>query len=209
MLVFVDESGDTGMRLEKRGTSQFFVVTAVIFEDREEAEACDEAIKQLRESLGWRVDSEFHFSRLNREHRLRFLSHVAEFQFFYFSIVLNKAKLTGPGFQFKDPFNKYAVNLVFQNAKPHLTNATVIIDGKGELRFRRELQAYLKKRVNDEDQSVIRKVKLEASHTNNLLQLADIVCGAIARSLQPNKPDARDYRRVIRHREIKVQVWPR
>lgn len=209
MLVFVDESGDTGVQLDKRGTSQFFVVTAVTFEDHEEAEACDKAITQLRASLGWNENTEFHFTNLSREHRLQFLAHVAGFEFFYLSVVLNKAKLTGPGFQFKDSFNKYAVNLVFQNAKPRLANATVIIDGKGERKFRRQLQTYLKKRVNEQGQTAIRKVKLEGSHTNNLLQLADIVCGAVTRSLQPSKADFRDYRRVIKHREISFQIWPK
>ena len=36
MLVFIDESGDTGRKLEK-GSSKFFVVALVIFEDHDEA----------------------------------------------------------------------------------------------------------------------------------------------------------------------------
>ena len=39
MLVFVDESGDAGMKLGA-GSSDYFVVTAVLFEDHDEAARC-------------------------------------------------------------------------------------------------------------------------------------------------------------------------
>ena len=50
MLVFVDESGDAGMKLE-RTSSPFFVVTAVLFEDREAAATCDRRIDHFRKGL--------------------------------------------------------------------------------------------------------------------------------------------------------------
>ncbi len=40
MLVFIDESGDTGLKIDK-GSSKYFVIALVIFEDHEEAIACD------------------------------------------------------------------------------------------------------------------------------------------------------------------------
>lgn len=192
-----------------RGATPYFVVTAVMFEDHAEALACDKSIAAYRKSLGWHECAEFHFYKMKRELRLEFLARVAAYEFFYFAIVLNKAKLTGPGFRFAGPFNKYAANLVFQNAKPYLTDAIVIFDGKGERRFRLQLQTYLKKRMNEDGRSLIKKVKTEDSHRNNLLQLADVVFGAVARCFNTSKPDTREYRSVIRHREIKWQVWPR
>jgi len=47
MLVFVDESGDTGLRLSK-GSSNYFVVTLVSFQDHDEATRCDRTIDELR-----------------------------------------------------------------------------------------------------------------------------------------------------------------
>jgi hypothetical protein len=49
--------------------------------------------------------------------------------------VINKKNLFGPGLQFPDSFYKYAVNLVFQNAKPYLSDATILIDGSGDRKF--------------------------------------------------------------------------
>jgi hypothetical protein len=91
-----------------------------------------------------------------------------------------------------------------------LDNATVVIDGSGSREFRRELGTYLRKRINDQkgDSRFIGKIKLQDSHSNNLLQLADMVCGAVARSYN-QKEDAETYRRLIAHREIYVQFWPK
>lgn len=49
MLVFIDESGDSGMK--NRAGSQYFFITAVLFEDNDEALACDNRINSLREQM--------------------------------------------------------------------------------------------------------------------------------------------------------------
>jgi hypothetical protein len=209
MLVFIDESGDPGLKLES-GSTDYFIVTLVAFEENEEALATDQRIQLLKRELNFPPEFEFHFNKVKGAYREAFLSAVAGFGWFYFSIVINKRKLTGAGFKFKESFYKYACGLVFENAKPYLDNATVVIDGSGSREFRRELGTYLRKRINDKkgDSRFIGKIKLQDSHSNNLLQLADMVCGAVARSYS-QKEDAETYRRLIAHREIYVQFWPK
>lgn len=207
MLVFIDESGDAGLKLDK-GSSKYFVVVLVAFEDNADAQATDSKIETLRPRLGI-GNREFHFNSLSASHRKRFLAAVAQCNFFYFAIVINKQKLTGKGFRYKESFYKYTCGLVFENAKPYLNNATVVIDGSGTKDFRKQLGAYLRKRVSDDSgRCLVKKVKMQDSHGNNLLQLADMVSGAVARSYT-RKPDARDCRNLIKHREIYVQFWPK
>jgi hypothetical protein len=43
MLAFVDEAGDVGFKFSK-GSSRFFIVTIVLFEEREGAKRCDSHI---------------------------------------------------------------------------------------------------------------------------------------------------------------------
>ena len=40
MLVFIDESGDSGLKIEQ-GSSRYFTVSLVMFEDNDDALACD------------------------------------------------------------------------------------------------------------------------------------------------------------------------
>lgn len=49
MLVFIDDSGDPGFKLDK-GSSAFFVIALVIFDDEMQAEKVAIAIKELRSS---------------------------------------------------------------------------------------------------------------------------------------------------------------
>jgi len=210
MLVFIDESGDSGLQIEK-GSSRFFTVSLVVFKDRDEAMACDQRIELLKRELGWDGKSEFHFKRNSDRVRRAFLKAVAPYNFFYYGIVINKdpGKLWGEGFRDKRSFYKYACGLVFQNAKDKLENSTVVIDKSGGLDFRRQLAKYLKGKMNNEDRRLIKKVKMQRSNANNLLQLADYIAGVINRSVQDRKRHADKYRRIIAHREIYVQVWPK
>lgn len=206
MLVFVDESGDAGMKLNE-GSSEFFIVTAVMFEDHDEASRCDERIGQIRTERGLPSHFEFHFSKCRNDIRCDFLKKVATFDFFYIAVVLNKPKLYGPGFQFKESLVKYTSRLVFENAQPYLSNAIVVIDGSGTKDFRNQLSMYLKRRIKDDNGSrLIKKVKTSRSDGNNLVQLADMVSGAVWRA-NAHQDDA--YRQIVAHRELRVQVWPR
>jgi len=207
MLVFIDESGDPGMQ-GKDGSSQVFVVTAVTFEDRDEAQACDDRVTALRAEMHKPEHFEFHFNSCCRDIRLQFLRETAKFQFFYMSFVFNKSRLYGEGFKYKNSFYKYAVNLLFENLKPYLSNAIVVFDRCGNREFQRELKKYLGRRVNEKDK-LIHKIKTNESCSNNLLQLADMVCGAAARYLKKSKADHLEYRKIIAHRELMLRIWPR
>lgn len=209
MLVFIDESGDPGLKIEK-GSSKFFTVALVIFEDKEEALACDQRIKLLKRELGWEENSEFHFKRNSDKARRALLKAVAPYNFFYYGIVINKdpKKLWGEGFRNKTSFYKYTCSLVFQNAKDKLTESIVVIDKSGSLNFRNQLAKYLRRRRDEEGKRLIKKIKMQRSKGNNLLQLADYIAGVINRWVQ-RKKYGEEYKKIISHREIYIQIWPK
>ena len=209
MLAFIDESGDSGLKIEN-GSSRYFTVGLVVFEDLDEALSCDQRIQLLKKELGWEPNSEFHFKRNSDKIKRTFLQAVSPYNFFYYGIVINKdpKKLWGEGFKNKESFYKYACGLVFENAKEKLERAIVTIDESGNLDFKRQLAGYLRRKVNREN-NAIRKVKMQRSESNNLLQLADYIAGVINRSINNNKKWADDYRKIIAHREIYVQIWPK
>lgn len=206
MLVFIDESGDTGLKFDG-GSSRYFVIALVLFEENEEAVACDQRIELLKRELRLNKNREFKFNKLRKEQRIAFIEAVRPYSFFYFGIVINKDpdKLFGDGFKIKESFYKYACGLVFENAKPHLRNAIVIIDGSGSREFKRQFQAYLRKKIGT---GVIKKIKIQNSKSNNLIQLADVVAGSVYRSFT-DKGDKNIYRKLLGAKEIRVQVWPK
>lgn len=209
MLVFIDESGDSGLKIVD-GSSRFFTVSLVIFQEYDEATACDLRISLLKKELGWKDGSEFHFKNNADRIRKTFFDAVLPYNFFYYGIVINKdpKKLYGEGFKNKSSFYKYACGLVFENAKEKLDEAIVIIDKSGNNEFRNQLGKYLKNKMNH-DSRLIKEVKMQRSESNNLLQLADYIAGAINRSMVNSKKNSQDFRNMVGRREILVQVWPR
>ncbi len=207
MLIFIDESGDSGLKINN-GSSRYFTIGLVVFEDADEATACDKRIQLLKREIGWPENSEFHFKRNSDLIKRKFLEAVTPYNFFYYGFVINKdpAKLYGEGFKNKESFYKYACGLVFENAKEKLNQAIIVIDESGNLDFRRSLAKYLRKKINNK---MIKKVKMQRSESNNLLQLADYVAGAINRSVQSKRKWSDEYRKIIARREINVRVWPK
>lgn len=208
MLCFIDESGDPGLKTES-GSSNFFTVALVIFQDKEEANLCDTRISKLRQELSVQADFEFHFADTSPKKKAEFLKVISDFNFFYLTITVNKSALYGKGFKFPNSFYKYTCGLVFENAKPYLENATVIFDGSGSRKFKQQLKAYLKKRINEKESVKIKHVKVQDSKKNNLIQLADMVCGAVSYSIKKSHKLKIDYRGMISHREIFCQIWPK
>jgi len=210
MLVFVDESGDPGLKLDE-GSSKYFIVILVIFEDSKDAEDLNLRIDLLRKELSFHPEFEFKFNNLRSDYRVKFLETISPYSFLYFGMVINKAGLLDKAMHFKNSFFKYACSLVFQNAKPYLDRASVIIDGSAGKEFRFHLQKYLKDRINQEEgkSRYIRKIKIEDSKRNNLLQVADMIAGAVGRSYKYDKRDHSLYRDIVKHREVFVQFWPK
>lgn len=208
MLIFIDESGDSGLKINA-GSSKYFVVALVGFDDHEEAMAVDDRISLLRKEHRVPDDFEFHFNKLKPGYRLAFLKAVARYDFFYVAVAMDKTNVAGHKFHFNESLYKYACGLIFEEAKPRLSNAMVVIDESGSKNFKSELKRYLVRRLKDDSgKCFIKKVRTQDSVKNNLVQLADMVAGAVARSFSEKK-DALEYRRLIAHREMHVEAWPK
>lgn len=205
MHVYVDESGDAGLKLAQ-GSSSHFVVVLVVFDDEEECPLIEQRLSLLRRELNLHPNYEFKFNKCRKDLRIAFLRAIAPYNFFYYAIVIDKAGLYGEGFKYKEPFYKYVTQLVFLNAREHLDRASIYIDASGEREFRRQLNSYLKRKVNSE-RLHIKQVAFLNSANSSLIQVADMVAGAVNRS-QSQKPDAEEYIREIRHRQAHLQVWP-
>ncbi len=210
MLLFIDESGDSGLKIEE-GSSRYFTIALVCFDDKEEALACDQRIELLKRELGWKPNDEFHFKKNSDKVRRAFLQAIAPYNFFYHGIVINKDlnKLWGEGFRDKKSFYKYACGLLFSNAKDQLKDSIVVIDESGSLDFKKQLGSYLRRVMNDEKKIAIKTVKMQRSSGNNLLQLADYIAGVINRSVLEKRKGSQEYRKIVSHREIRVQIWPK
>jgi hypothetical protein len=124
---------------------------------------------------------------------------------------MNKRALWSDAFQSADVLYQRTARYVFENASPYLDNAKVVIDKRGSDRFRKELARYLRASLNTipGGRPRIKKIKPAVSERNNLVQLAEMVCGSIYRSMLLGKSDRLRYRGIIDGKALEaVRVWP-
>jgi hypothetical protein len=206
MLVFIDESGDAGLKLDE-GSSPHFVVTLVVFEDREEANKVDEYFEEIRHRLNLRSDFEFHFHKLSRKLRKYLLNEVAQFKFQYFSIVFLKNEIDEFEIRSGKEFYHFAYKEACLVAQDFLNEATLIVDGQSSKEFKQKLEKVLKSNLNSDSSRKIKKMKMQESHKNNLLQLADAICGSVAKCFTKNEVGGGLYRKIIEVNEGKVEIY--
>lgn len=193
----MDESGDTGFKLNKV-SSRYFVLTAVIFDSLEEAEKANEAVKEVRKELKRSESLEFKFSTGTNDYAKElFLRKLSKCNFRYRSVVIDKQILIKREPNPKDSIYMLVADQLFLRAKSRIKNATVFVDLITKS-FMQDFNKYLRTRLNTDLEKLIGEIKHRKSKGNNLLQLADMVCGAIYRKY--NRDDDRFYK-LIKKRE--------
>jgi len=200
MLVFIDDSGDPGFKIEK-GSTPVFVIACVIFDDELEAEKTAVAIKELRRRLKKSENFEFKFNKANRRFRLKFLNLAVHFKFRIRAIVFVKNKIRSAELRTsKSSFYNYAVKMVLKHNFGTIKEAKIRLDGRGDRLYKREVIRYLRQELNNRETRLFQKFQFVDSKANVLIQLADMVAGAIHRKYEVGKTDAGTYYAVIKKR---------
>lgn len=197
MLVFIDDSGDAGFKIDK-GSSVYFVISAVIFEDNLEAERVAVAIKELRRKLNFPDNVEFKFNKSKRLVKEQFLKNLIEYNFKIRSLVVDKRIIRSLELRNnKNSFYSYAIKMLLKFSNQSILKASIKIDGSGDRTFRRTFVSYLRKELNTESLKVMDCCKLVDSKQNVLIQMADMIAGSVRRSYDVNKSDAVIYKKII------------
>lgn len=198
MLVFIDDSGDPGFKLSK-GSSEFFVISAVIFDDNLDAEKTALAIKELRRKLFHRDDVEFKFHKSKKEVRIQFLECIKKSQFRIRCLVIDKKVIYSSTLRNnRNSFYSYIIKTMLKYSDDTILNARIKIDGGGDRVFRKSFVTYLRKELNGRERRILRSCRLIDSKQDVLIQMADMIAGSLHRFYQKDKSDAKAYKKIIR-----------
>jgi hypothetical protein len=197
MLVFIDDSGDAGFKLQT-GSSRFFIIACIIFGDELEAEKTAVAIKELKRRQKIPLEVEYKFTKCSKEKRIEFFHHINTFKFRIRLLVINKSLIRSKQLiESKECFYSYAIKSVLKYSRNSIINAKIRIDGSGDKAFRKSFMLYLRKQLNSQQKKVIHDCKLVDSKSNVLIQLADMIAGAIRRYYDVDKTDRNSYKSIF------------
>lgn len=149
MLVFIDDSGDPGFKIEK-GSSPVFIIGLVIFNDELEAEKTSLSIKELRRKLGVSDKYEFKFNKTNRKFRTSFINTISRYKFRVRAIVADKNVIYSQRLRTKkENFYNYMIMQVLRHSNGSIKNAKLKFDKRGEKEVRNQLRVYLSRSLEN------------------------------------------------------------
>jgi hypothetical protein len=198
MLIFIDESGCPGFKLT-RGFDPIFAIAMVVFSSGSDAARTEEVIRTLHRDLAHRP--EFKFSKCRDEVRDGFFQRISCYPFSIRALIVRKADAQiSMSRKNDDAFYNFLVKQLMKLDGGTLANVRVRIDGRGNREFRRALSVYLRRELPGK----VCDVRMKDSSRDQLIQLADMCVGAIARAYR-NHPEADRWLRMLRPRI--ANIW--
>jgi hypothetical protein len=177
MFVYLDESGDTGFRF-KQGSTRYFVLTLLLVEDPIPIQS---AIERFRQQRGLPPGGEFKFTNSPPAVREAFLKLLVSKRLFVRALVVDKTLMTQPHMRRRDTFYNYLVRLILEHDGGTIQDALPVLDESVKNRKTQDqLGSYLRHALNtNQDRPRLRGTVHHGSHTDNLIQAADMVSGAV------------------------------
>jgi Protein of unknown function (DUF3800) len=199
MPTFIDESGDTGW---KPGSLRFFRLAAVWLPTFAEAEACRASIQAVRVKLSMKAGQEFKFARTARRPELRneFFQTALRHEFRFVACAYDKYRLPAFSVEASEFHWGCAVTLAsylretyrraeqlkcIEVGKPTLLDELVVVDDNQDNNFLATIKTAFRAMASGWRPSgkLVGKVKFRGSQPDEMLQLADMVIGAVGEHL--------------------------
>lgn len=208
MFVFLDESGDAAVP----GMKPYFALAALAFETADSRDEMEEALKQLRHNWGKKLNFEFKFIWLSEDERLKFFQRVGDLAFKHVGCVLQKDGISGQWTKKRYLYER-VIREVVDGLKPYFRSVAVARDKPLRVRvtfdehtdpdYSRLLKEQFGTLHAQDGSRMVPKqnVKPGKSKTSSLIQLADMLCGAI-------RWDTNIYRKYVSAQCLRLSALP-
>jgi hypothetical protein len=207
MQIFVDETGDPGFRIED-GSSRFFIVVLVIFEDHAEANRAKSALNNLKKEWEKKESFEFKFTKLQRRDRLEVLEVANQFNYKIRAVVFDKVRMNELQLEhFKKNYYQYAIRSLLEHQDCRIQDSEIRIDSFGESYYREKLVNYFNEHLCSSPEETHKHLIFQDSKFNVLIQLADLVAGSLRKSFNKATNDSQVYRDVFSDHEEDIKVF--
>ncbi len=201
---FGDETGEAGFRFD-RGSSSFFVAGLVLTNRPDDLR---NYVSDFQHRLGLNPMDEISFHRSPDRNRVAFLQGLLDYDLVIRALVVNKASLSAElGILKRTEFYVWAFGELLARISNELNSATITLDEFGSSDATVDaLRRALRQRLSGPAfRQHIRRIRARRSQSEAVLQIADMVTGAVYRHITTGVD--RFYRVVqARTRILRVQL---
>jgi hypothetical protein len=205
--VYVDESGDTSLAVEKEGVSDYYAITAIVV-PTSNAERLAIELEALTQG------QEIKSAKIRSARRASWIRNISEMDFYFHTLIVDKKKINeNTGLAFKKTFIKYFSRRLYERLQRVHDVTHLFADEHGSHSFMSECERYYRARIETpmlEYLDLPGSKKMSFSYVNSqdvrLIQLADLVCGTIRRVVEGK--DNEDILKPLESKRLALDVWP-
>lgn len=207
-IAYIDEFGNNSLDFENEGVSTHFIVTAIII-DHDKLTEIEKKIDEIRKRHFQTGEIKSLNVASNDTRRLKILSDFNDIDYHIFSIVIDKRKLKGEGFNYKESFYKFLHSLVDRELFRTFPNLLVVSDEHGGEKFKEGFIKYIHKK-HVPDLFTQSEFKLTNSKSTLTVQLADFISGTLGRCFEEKKLSSRgsEFLALLKEKIIEIRRWP-
>ena len=206
---FTDESGAFGWEFEKENVSTHFVITAIIVKE-EDVLLLREKTEEVRKKYFQNGEMKSSSIGKNYERRRRLIADLLPLPFSIFTVVIDKRELVEmKGLKFKPSFYKFMNNIVHKELRRAFSKITIVADEIGGSEYMQSFSKYVKDKQDIPTLFGEVDFYFEESRNDVIIQLADVICGTIARRYNKNIPDEPDFIKMLEKKTIRIEMYPK
>jgi hypothetical protein len=200
-VIYIDESGSPDVL---NLAPPVFVVGAVVIDSRQDLADLDQRFKNAFATIHRPEDHELKTSGLSVAKHARVLRELSLLEYQWAAACFVKAKLDSAGFADPKTFYRYAFQFLVGDLLTVAWQADLVIDENSTPEFQAQLETYLRLQNSGLPVGRLQSIKFSPSGKSRLVQLADLVAGAVRLSVEGQSVPLRE----IEHQMISLQVWP-
>lgn len=175
VIAFADEFGNNSFDFKNQGSH--FIIASVIM-NLDELETINSQLEAIRKKYFQTGEIKSNKVKGNHQRRLLILNSLKEINFNIYAVVIDKKKLFGEGFKYKQSFYKYLNGILYKELYRTYPQLELIVDEHGTNEFMNGFKKYVEK-------NHIRNLfsgsdfNIQKSHNDLGVQLADFIAGTL------------------------------
>lgn len=177
VIAFADEFGNNSFDFSKEGVSTHFIIASVII-NANEIDTVNTELEKIRKRFFQTGEMKSNNIGKNHKRRETLLQEITKLNFSIYAVVVDKNKLYGEGFKYKQSFYKYLNGILYKELYRTFPELELKVDEHGRNDFMRSFKKYV-------EDNHIRTLfagsdfNIARSQSELGIQLADIIAGTL------------------------------
>lgn len=206
---FIDEFGAHGFNFNTSGNSTHFILAVVLVDSNNLVEAKTQAEK-IRSRFFQRGEMKSSNIKVkDYARRSKLIDEIVKLPIKLYYFVCDKREIYSIGLKTKGIFYKYLHELTYKELRLTFSNVSIIADKFGRDDYQKSFIKYIKKQRYQSDLFSSYDIELKDSKEEVLIQVADIIAGALSFDYDANKLEhGFDFREKLNEILLRKKTFP-